>query len=137
MNFNIIENSQPSFLERYDEFISLYNNPNISVREIVKRLGWNTTQLKKARKKGLDEGVIQKRYSTPRYSKKCIRNGNRFKYYSKYYGRFKVCKHHNGKYVYYGIYDSVKVAERMVMELEKVDWDKSKLDEIRDMVLNG
>ena len=50
-NFRILEGCPPKFLERYDEFIELYFNPDIKKKDILKILDWSDGQYKKARAK--------------------------------------------------------------------------------------
>ena len=54
MNFNIIEGSQPRYIEEFDKFIELYTNPNIPKMEIPEKLGWSIRQYTKARNKNKD-----------------------------------------------------------------------------------
>ena len=46
-------------------------------------------------------------------------------------GYFIIQKQIDGKNVYFGYYKSAETAEKVVEELKLVDWDKSRLDEIK------
>lgn len=56
------------------------------------------------------------------------------KYYSydKIWGRYRISKRINGKRVSYGTYASEEEAQQVVAELDKVDWDRTQLQSIRD-----
>ena len=45
-------------MEKYDEFVKLYNNPEIKKTRIHKILGWSTRQYNKARQHAILEGDI-------------------------------------------------------------------------------
>ncbi|WP_405285915.1 hypothetical protein [Methanobrevibacter sp.] len=56
------------------------------------------------------------------------------KYYSydKIWNRYRIARKINGKRVSYGTYASEEEAQQVVLELEKVDWDRTQLQSIRD-----
>ncbi len=140
VNFKIIENSPPVYMEKYEEFIELYNDKNITVEEIRQRLGWRTKVYNDARNKALEENRI-----IDRRSKNSIENCKgrpvkekhipKYYHYDRWYGKFVIVKkyYRDKKEVvsYYGCYNNEKVAQAVVNELKKVDWDKSKLKDIK------
>ena len=50
------------------------------------------------------------------------RNPKNIRYYIKYLS------------TYYGVYDTIQIAEKIVEELEKVDWDKKQLPQIKEKI---
>lgn len=60
-NFHILENAEESYASKYEEFIELYNNPEITTKEIEKKLGWNNKQYRKALRKAVNEGRVTPR----------------------------------------------------------------------------
>ena len=62
MNFNIIENSQPKYIEEFDKFVKLYKNPNIRKKDILKKLDLSDKQYYKARQKAIKENLIKDEY---------------------------------------------------------------------------
>lgn len=140
VEFHIIENPDPAYFEKYDEFVKLYNDKNITVDDIRRKLGWRTKVYNDARRKALDEGKI-----VDRRSKKSIDNCKgrplkkklqpKYYYYDKKTRKFIVKKNYyiNKKevVVYYGSFKDCDVAKQVVLELKKVNWDKSKLNDIK------
>ena len=56
------------------------------------------------------------------------------KYYSydKIWKRYRIARKINGKRYSYGTYKTEVEAQQVVAELEKVDWDRTRLQEIKD-----
>lgn len=60
------------------------------------------------------------------------------KYMAKYYSydniwkRYRISRRINGKRISYGTYATEEEAAAVVSELEKVDWDRTQLQNIRD-----
>ena len=56
------------------------------------------------------------------------------KYYSydKIWKRYRIARKIKGKRYSYGTYKTEEEAQQVVAELEKVDWDRTRLQEIRD-----
>jgi hypothetical protein len=140
VSFRVIENSSPAYMEKYEEFIKLYNNPEITVEEIRKQLGWRTKIYNDARKKALEENRIIDRRS-PNSIKNCKgrpvkpKHQPKHYYYDRWHDTFVIVKRYyiNKKdvVVYYGRYKREDTAKEVVEELKKVDWDKTKLQEIK------
>lgn len=139
VRFKIVENSPPAYAEKYEEFIELYNNPDIIVEDIRLKLGWRTKIYNDARRQALKEGRIK-----DRRTRKMLKNRGRPrkpKYKPKYYTydrrtrKYRVSKRYyvDGKYhiTHYGGYRKETDAQKIVEELKKVGWDKSKLNEIK------
>lgn len=137
VNFRIIENAPPKYMERYDEFVELYNDHSITIQEIGQILGWSTNVFEQAKEQALADGRISLRKPSGNRRKwKKIRQPPKHYSYSKNSKKFAVKKHiydeerKESVLIYYGLYISERVAERVVSELKKVDWDKSELDNI-------
>lgn len=143
MNFRVVENAPSSWIGKYDNFCDLYNNSDLTVVEIRKKLDLSIRQYTKIRKKALKEGKIVDRRSTnsiannngrPPLPQKQPRNYSRLRN-----GKFTVVKrfYRNSKTVniYCGIYDDEEVAKRIVEEMRKVNWDIKYLPKIKEEVL--
>lgn len=140
VTFKIVENSSPTYMEKYEEFVELYNNPEITVEDIRKKLGWRTKIYNDARTRALKEKRIKDRRS-PNSIKNCKgrpvkpKHQPKYYYYDRVYGKFVIVKRYyvNEKdiMVYYGRYDREDIAIKIVAELKKVDWDKKKLPQIK------
>lgn len=136
VTFKIVENAPPTYMEKYDKFVELYNDNSITVQDISKELGWSCNVFKQAKENALKEGKIKLRSPRSGRRRKKKREPPKHYSYSKKGRKFSVKKNvineESGKsvLVYYGSYISEKVAERVVCELKKVDWDKNELDKI-------
>lgn len=137
VSFRIIENAPPKYMERYDEFVELYNDHSITIQEIGQILGWSTNVFEQAKEQALADGRISLRKPSGNRRKwKKIRQPPKHYSYSKNSNKFAVKKHiydeerKESVLIYYGLYISEMVAERVVSELKKVDWDKGELDNI-------
>ena len=141
IRFRIIENAPPKYMEKYDEFIDLYNNSSLTIEDIRKRLDWTCSVYNQARKKALSENKLNVR--NPNY--KGGRSKNNIKNNPKYYHRTKKGKYvvhknfYNGrdivKSVYGGIYKYEWQAQKVVEEFKKVGWDESQLNNIKEKVV--
>ena len=136
VNFKIVENSLPVYLEKYDEFIELYNDPEIPVEEIRRRLGWRTKIYGDARRKALSENKIQERRRSVGVGRPVKKKHEpRYYYYDKTTGKFIIVKRcYDGEkdvVIYYGRYDREDTVKKIVEELKKVNWDKSRLEDIK------
>lgn len=132
----VIENKGSYTVEEYNQFVSLYNNPMVSVREIYNILGCTTRKYGKLRKKALYENKIIERQ--PRNYHKGKKRGrsrviNNYSY-NTHSGKWIVRKGINYQTVHYGCYDTEEIAKEIVNELKKVDWDKNRLSEIEEKV---
>ena len=141
LRFRVIENSPPTYAEKYEEFIQLYNDPDIIVEDIRKKLGWTIKVYGDARKQALREGRIKDRRTINMQKSKGRQRKPKFqpKYYSYDRGqrKYQVSKryYHDGEYYdvhYYGSYANEKDAQKIVAELKKVNWDITKLKEIQE-----
>lgn len=140
VSFKVIENGRPAYMEKYEEFIELYNNPEITVEDIRKQLGWRTKIYNDARKQALKENRIIDRRS-PNSIKNCkgrpVKEKHQPKhyYYDRLHDKFVIVKRYyidkKDVVVYYGRYDREDIAIKIVNELKKVDWDKKKLPMIK------
>lgn len=140
VSFRLIENGCPAYVEKYEEFIELYNNPEIRVEDIRKQLGWGTKVYNDARKQALKENRIMDRRS-PNSIKNCKGRPVKPKHKPKHYyydwwsDKFVIVKRYyvdkKDVVVYYGRYDKEDTAKQIVEELKKVDWDKNKLPQIK------
>lgn len=81
----------------------------IAVKEKLEECDWDKSKLDEIRR----SLKIRKKY----------KNYSHIKREDKY----RVRKSLDGKMIYYGDYDTEEMAKQIVEELEKVDWDKSKL----------
>ena len=118
------------YLLKKDDFIKLYNDKNIPVKEIQKRLKLTLTQYRKIRKECIDEGLLKLRHP-PYHTKK--------EKPPKYYYPANRSIHHESydihrKGVYYCICKTVAEAELTVKKLHECDWDKSQIERIKKEV---
>ena len=118
------------YLLKKDDFIKLYNDKNIPVKEIQKRLKLTLTQYRKIRKECIDEGLLKLRHP-PYHTKK----ENPPKYYypaNRSIHRESYDIHRKG--VYYCICKTVAEAELTVKKLKECEWDKSQIERIKKEV---
>lgn len=140
MNFRIVENPTPEYVEKYDEFVELYNDLNVKVSDVHKILGWSTNTFEQAKARALEEGRIELRKPYMRNKWKKGQYLPKNYSYDRHSGKYIVKKTIFNKdtgvsdIVYFGIYSKEEVAKRIVEELRGVDWDKNELDNIRDRV---
>lgn len=107
---------------KYDYFVELYNNPNLSVLDIKREVGTNAyTKLKREALKNNDITLRPTVFNI---------NENLYKFYhfDKQRGKYRVHKVKKGVYMSFGFYETEEEAKIVVEELKKVGWDKSKLD---------
>lgn len=146
VNFRVVENPEPSYVEKYSLFVDLYNNMDISVVDIRKKLGWSTKVYTMARNKALAEGKIVDRKtsmailnSSGRKKAEPVlpKNYSFDKGSGKYLVKKRIYDEGKGCMVsgYFGLYDNEEEAQLMVEELKKVGWNKDRLDEIKKRVL--
>lgn len=120
-NFRIIENSPPKYLERYDEFLELYYNPDVRKMDILKILDWSDGQYKKARAKAIEEGLIEK--SKPRG--RGVKNP-KYYYYDNKLKRYVITRDTKRIHIYH-ICNSKKEAIELVDYLNKFGWNKENI----------
>lgn len=116
VNFNIIENPDPPYMEKYEEFIELYNNSEVTISKICEKLKWNVKVYYNAKKRALSEGRI-------------IDNPPKYYYFRN--GRYVVSKLLNGKRVYFGAFKYEDDAKIIVEELGKNEWDKESIHQLK------
>ena len=128
VNFNVQEGDY-SIYDLEDEFIKLYNNPRITVESIRKKLNLSYSKYTTLRRHCLNKGMLNKRLQGRPKSKRpepsyILLNRIGYKDY------FKVVKNRE----YYCTASSYREAEAIVNELEKCNWDKSKVTEIKNKI---
>ena len=136
MNFQIIDGDQ-DWLQLIPEFTRLYNNKNIRVNTIKKRIniGKNTyfKLLRECREKGL---ITPRRrpnkkpdtYKTkPKYYHHAVTKGIEY---------YRVVKRINGENTYFAQFKKARQAELMVEKLKECDWDYSRRYELKREVLS-
>jgi hypothetical protein len=136
MNFNIIDGND-DYLDHTQEFIELYNNPEITVPKIREKLDITLSTYRKLRKHCIENKLVSKRKShrprkrtyktNPKYYCHTVQRG--IEYYH-------VQRRVNGEMVHFANFKKAKHAERMVELLIECDWDKSKVPELKELVLN-
>ncbi len=104
----------------YDEFVELYNNYDISVIDIKKRIG--AKAYTRYRKKALDNGDIKQRPFNLRFNEHY-----KYYHYDKSMEKFRVRRVIDGKFISYGFYEDENVARKVVEKLKSVNWDKSRI----------
>ena len=143
VTYRIIENAPPEYEEKYDEFVKLYNNHEITVEDIRKELGLNVKQYNLARRRALSEGLIKNRRTAAKDKKigrPKLKKKKKHKHYShaRSSGKFNVVKrfYKNNEVinVYCGTYDLEEQAIMVAEEMNKVGWDKKYLNQIREKV---
>lgn len=139
--FRVVENPTPRYVEKYDEFIRLYNESDLTVSEIKLELDWTASVYNQAKEKALSENRLNVR--NPNYKKRIYNSSKpkKPKYYSKNtYGKYVVVKRfykgdNQTENLYYGTYKYEWQARRIVEELKKVNWDVNCLEDIRKKVV--
>lgn len=137
--FKVIENSPPSYLEKYDEFVELYNNKDIKVDKIKAMLGWSANVFDKARKRAVAEGKIINRHPGSHFKKSGGKKSPKYYSFNRNANKYMVKKWLDKggvrKECYFGLYCSEVAVRRVVEELKKVDWDESELENIQVKVM--
>ena len=128
-NFRILEGCPPKFLERYDEFIELYFNPDIKKKDILKILDWSDGQYKKARAKAVEEGLIGK--TKPRG--RGVKNP-KYHYYDRKLKRYVVSRDTKRIHIYH-ICNSKQEAIELVAYLNKYGWTKKNIKQFKKEVI--
>lgn len=133
MNFKIVEGD--TLMQHKDEFIILYNDPSIAVKDIPNLLDISHANMQRLRKICKEEGKIRLR---PNRNKTAWEKKH-FK--PRWYGASrrgeKIYWQIKKKGVYYGYVHTVVQAKEMVRRLKECNWDKSKAKEIRDFVVEN
>lgn len=141
MNFKIVENVPPRYISDLDEFVELYNNPNILVDDIKKRMDLSVKQYLSLRNHALEEGLIKNRVDNAHKNKRGRRSAGKHEIKNYSYDRsnnfYRVVKCIDGKYIFYGTYPNARTAELIVKGMREFDWDKSKLSLVQERVLNS
>ena len=124
VDFKIVEQSE-SYEEYYDDyllFVALYNDKNVTVKQIRKELNLSRNKYKHYLNKALEKGDVVNRntHINPKYYTK-----HKNKYVVYHWDKKSKCL------VYYGTFRRECHARRVVEELEKVDWDKRYMDWIK------
>ena len=133
---NIIDGNR-DYLKVEDDFIKLYNNWELTVKEVQTRLGLTKSEYRKLRKKCNEDGTIELR---PAYRPQ--KQKQEPKYYSvahrgRYYDYYQI----QHKREHYCTCKSVKEAELVVERLKACEWDKSQVErikkEVKELMRNG
>lgn len=132
MNFKIIENAQPDYLSKFDEFIELYNMGIYKVEAIIKMLGWTRGDYNHAYKHAREEGLLNQSNLMPK--KADINESKHPKYYSKSNGGYVVVRQKKGVKIYFGKYSTEVEARLAVSYFKENGWDKRRLWEVKQKV---
>lgn len=132
MNFRVIEGSDDEF-PKFDEFCSDFFNPNYYVKDLKEKYGLSRNEYVRLREKLVKKYNIHSKPTKFHPSADCPTNMTYIHKHNK--NRFAVIKYLDGKKVYYGAYDSVDIARKIRDELIDCGWDKSKLKQIQQEVL--
>lgn len=124
-NFKVIERDD-SFYEDADKFIELYYDKTIKKPDILRKLNISEGQYRRLRKYCIEYKGLKAKLAS---------NDNP-KYYNKAWnGKYNVRKTIGKNNVSYGYYDTPEIAEAVVRELIKVNWNKKELARIQKEVL--
>ena len=138
VKFKIVENAPEKYLEHYEDFIFLYNNTSMKVKDICKKFDWNSKDYLKARNHALSKGEIISRKSFL-VNKKKVKKSNRWSpdYYSRdrNTGKFRVIKKLNNECLYFGTYSDEDAAREVVKRLKQCDWNVEKYPQIKEDVI--
>ena len=115
MKFNIVENPTPKYVDRYDDFIKMYNS-GVRVKTIQRELEWSQNTYRQAKRKALEAGLIKDR----------VRNGGRPRYYHKYYSMWLVEREVDGRKIRTQC-RTEEEAKNIVRFLEKHGWSKENI----------
>lgn len=133
-NFNVIERDD-SFYNKADEFIKLYTNKKYDIKRICEKLNLTKSQYHRLRNYCVEfKNMPLKKKRRKRKVKKWGVDSPK-NYCRTQYGTFLVYKTRNGKQTGFGTYKTAGIAEAIVEELKKVDWDKKELKRIQKEVL--
>ena len=115
----------------HEEYLKIKNDyvNGLLVKDLRKKYHMTSRYWQKTRKELEKETGIKRGKVSP--------NAGKGKYYYKNrIGKYVVTKYINDNLTqYYGTYSSQKIASKVVEELKKVDWDKSKLIDIRMKII--
>ena len=130
MNFHIIDGYDE--LEKYEEdFIQAYNDPTIPATSIPSKLGLTINEYNRLRNQLHEDGKIELRRRIRQRNPKRLKKN---KCYSLtrtgWFTYYQIVRNRK----YYGTVKTEKQAKKMVELMEKVDWDKSKFNEIKAYV---
>lgn len=131
MGFNIIEGCSFNPEDYLDDFVRLYNDRSILVKDIRREFGFTINQYNEVRNICLERGLIRPRYNWDVRKKKEVTP----KYYSLHRVGFneRWCVKRKG--INYGMFKNVKQAKKMVDLLNDCDWDLDKVEDIRKFCL--
>ena len=125
---NVIDGNR-DYLKVKDDFIRLYNNDNIPVKNIPKKLGITLQQYRLLRKECVEEGSIELRQHFRKKKEK-----QEVKNYTKANRGYKVIYEVTRKKEYYCCCNTEKEAQLIVERLRACNWDKKQLNKIRKEV---
>jgi hypothetical protein len=141
VNFRIVENHSEEYLDRYEEFIDLYNNSKLSVSDIRKHLGWSAKVYNRARGYAVSRGDLIDRRSPIEIKVANSKRGKKHKRCPKYYSRnsynskFMVIKRMGDEYRYFGTYWSERTCQELVKILKDNDWSYDVFLKVKDKLI--
>ena len=113
----------PYFIQKNKTRYGTYSDKKTAKKVVnrLKKCNWDKKQLPDILKEINYQTPIKKGETCKKiYLDK--RNPKNIRYYIKYLS------------TYYGVYDTIQIAEKIVEELEKVDWDKKQLPQIKEKI---
>ena len=125
MQFRVIEGGT-DYDAFYLEFKKDFLNPEVTIENLMQKYGISRNRYNKLRQMVFDEtGLVRKpqKYGRDR------------PYINSKGGKWAIIKRLNGAKVHFGSYDNLDTAMKIRDELQKVDWDKEQLAEIREKAL--
>ena len=132
MNFKITSGSNNSWLEKEPRFIKLYNDGELTTRNIKKLLELTENEYRQLRRKCISDGSIVLRKPGRRKENSYKTNPKNYsKSLSKGIPYFRVT--HNG--VYFCNVKKRRHAELIVERLRECGWDKSQVPRILEEVM--
>lgn len=141
VKFRIVENPQEEYLDKYEEFVDLYNENKWTIWEIQKHLGWSVKVYNRARAYAVSRGDLIDRRTPMEIevanTRRCKKKKHAPKYYSmnSYNSKFTVMKRINGEYCYFGTYFSERTCQELVKVLKDNDWSYDVFLEVRDKLV--
>lgn len=124
VNFRIVEESGRDWNKCYEDFVRLYTDMSLTVKDIREKMNLGISQYQTLRKHCINEGLIpngdrKKLYYTP-------------KGYSRCHGKFVVRKRINGHDIQFATYSDEDDAKNAVKLLREINYDKEKFLEIME-----
>ena len=121
MAFNIIENPDDS--ELYKAFVDEVNRKELSMKEIMEKLGLNTIKKQELHRRAKANGDVP----VGRYCRRQVKNY----FYHRHHQMWCVRKVINHFDTYFGEYPTEEMAKRVTELLHECNWDKRELPRIQ------